>query len=124
MRISSNNYNSYSQSSGPKFRELPARQQYKVLDQLVTRAERNEDPNGSMSELARDFGKRNVAYLNIALIEANDDLNKPGAGDPVKELAEALGLQEAKVDSVLGGYAEELAKETNPSRPNNGGSVM
>lgn len=125
MQISRNSYSSYPcPNNGPKFRELPPRKQFKVMDTLIENAQRNEDPSGSMSKLSRQLGQRNVAYLNIGLIEANDDLNKAGAGDSVKELAEALGLGEAKVDCVLGAYAEELAKETNPRRDNHGGGTM
>jgi hypothetical protein len=102
---------------------MPPRQQYKVLDQLVSNAERNQDPKGDMQKLAGQFKQRHVSYLNIALIEANDDLNKPNAGDPVTELAEALRLDEVTVDSVLGSYAEELARDTNP-RQNYGGGTM
>jgi hypothetical protein len=123
MQISSN-YSSYGRSSGPMFRELPPRQQFQVIDKLVSNAERNEDPSGDMNQLSRQLEQRHVSYLNIALIEANDDLNKPGAGDPVKELAEALRIDEDKVNSVLGSYAEELAKETNPQRNDSGGSLM
>jgi hypothetical protein len=123
MQISSN-YSSYNRSSGPMFREFAPRQQYQIIDKLVKSACSNEDPKGEMEQLSRQLEQRHVSYLNVSLVEASIALNKPGAGDPVKELAKTLGIDEAKVDGVLGSYAEELAKETNPQRNNFGGGLM
>lgn len=121
MRITTNNpYNSLSGCSS-KFRELPVVQQYKIMDQLVTNATENEDPSGQMKSLANNLNLKSISHLNVSLVDTGEALNRPNAGDGVKELAEALGLEERVVDCALGSYAEQLAKQTNPQRPVYGG---
>ena len=104
------NYN----NGNVSFRQLPQRKQFKALDQLITSANERKQPTEQVETLSRDLGLRNPAYLEVGLIEAGEDLDKPGAGDGVTELAEALGLREGVVDKALGKYVASLAKDTDP----------
>ncbi len=108
------------------FRELPQRQQFQVFEDLFDKAKQRQDPTGGMGELANNLGLDpdfGVAQLEIGILIAGRDMNQPGAGDGVSELAEALGLSENKIDEALGQYAAETAKNTNPHGSSSGGSL-
>ena len=115
MNISSS-YGGYQQAQA-RFREFPERQQYKVFDQLVSNAQRNEDPSGQMRDLAQSLQLRSTSHLEVGILDAADAMDKPNAGDGVRELAKALGLQEMPVDVALGRLADQLAGHTSPNRP-------
>ena len=110
------NYGGY-QSNQTRFRDFPERQQFKILDQLISNAQRHEDPSGQMKDLAQSLRLRSTSHLEVGLMDASDALDKPNAGDGVRELAKALGLEEQPVDVALGSLAEKLAGHTNPNRP-------
>ena len=114
MNISS--YGGY-QSNQTRFREFPERQQFKILDQLISNAQRHEDPSGQMKDLAQSLRLRSTSHLEVGLMDTADALDKPNAGDGVRELAKALGLEEMPVDVALGNLADKLAGQTNPNRP-------
>lgn len=115
MNISTS-YGGY-QSNQTRFREFPERQQFKILDQLISNAQRNEDPSGQMKDLSQQLRLRSTSHLEVGLLDTAEALDKPGAGDGVRELAKALGLEEMPVDVALGGLAEKLAGHTSPNRP-------
>jgi len=105
------------QSNQTRFRDFPERQQFKILDQLISGAQKHEDPSGQLKDLAASLRLRSTSHLEVGLMDAADALDKPNAGDGVRELAKALGLEEVPVDLALGSLAEKLAGNTNPNRP-------